>query len=267
MKVMFTILYLTIGMNSLAFSMRPCLQDPKFYTIDEMEKLVYAVANEKGVPATVILNRIMRKVKYRQRMDKTKPKNPLQELAFQELIGTKYRPRPPGEEDSSLPTFPGQPPARMLPPQPPRRPVFQPPIRNLPPPSGHSNLRTGVFTTGFASPHNPLQPYPQSFFLPIQNLQPPPGVTIRVETGVRDGVLPEVIVTLSPMMTIVEALKQAESKFRSILGQPSVSDDSVISFSQVPSRRMLRHRQFQQCPFRQQRILEDYCERQRRTSN
>ncbi|PRD28134.1 UNVERIFIED_CONTAM: hypothetical protein NCL1_33336 [Trichonephila clavipes] len=58
-----------------------------------------------------------------------------------------------------------------------------------------------------------------------------PGVTIRVETGVRDDVLPEVIVTLSPMMTIVEALKQAESKFRSILGQPSASDDSVISFS------------------------------------
>lgn len=43
--------------------------------------------------------------------------------------------------------------------------------------------------------------------------------------------IPEVTVTLSPMMTIVEALKQAESKFRSVLGLSRVSDAEVISFS------------------------------------
>ncbi|GFS82948.1 uncharacterized protein NPIL_534321 [Nephila pilipes] len=263
MKIVFIILYFTIGINGLALSMRSCLQDSKLYTIDEMEKLVYTVANQKGVPATVILNRIMRKVKYRQRMEKIKSQNPLQELALQELIGTKYRPRPPGDdEDSSLPSFPGQssralPPQRPIrppgddkdfslpsfpgqssshalppqPPQPPRRPAFHPPIHPLPPPSGHNNPMTGVFNTGFAGLQNSLQPYPQSFYIPIQNLQPPPGVKIRVETAVRDGVLPEVIVTLSPMMTIVEALKQAESKYRSILGLSSVSDEAVISFS------------------------------------
>ena len=32
-------------------------------------------------------------------------------------------------------------------------------------------------------------------------------------------------------MTIVEALKQAESKFRSVLGLSSVADDDVISFT------------------------------------
>lgn len=35
-------------------------------------------------------------------------------------------------------------------------------------------------------------------------------------------------------MTIVEALKQAESKFRSVLGLPLASDDDVILFSRSP---------------------------------
>ncbi|KAF8767450.1 hypothetical protein HNY73_020413 [Argiope bruennichi] len=232
MNVMFTVLYLTLGLNSLALSSRSCPQEPKAYTIDEMEKMVYAVAQEKGVPPTVILNRIMRKVKYRQRTQKVKPKNPLQDLALQELIGTRYRPPPPGVEDEPdiLPPQ-GQSSSRILSPSA-RYPPLRLPAHPVPPTSEHGGLMTGVFMSGFMPKAPPQQQqHPQSFFIPIQNLQPPPGVTIRVETGIRDGVLPDVIVTLSPMMTIVEALKQAESKYRSYLGLSPVSDEEVISFS------------------------------------
>ncbi|GIY32748.1 uncharacterized protein CDAR_436041 [Caerostris darwini] len=205
MKVMLTVLYLSIGIHSVA-----------------------ALSGE-GVPPTVILNRILRKVKYRQRAEKSKPKNPLQDLALQELVGTRYRPQPPGFE--GLPPLPGQSSQALPPPPPLIRPGLRPPIQSMPPlPSG--NIMTGVFTSGFAPQAPPQsQPYPQTFYIPIQNLQPPPGVTIRVETGLRGGVLPDVTVTLSPMMTIVEALKQAESKYRSYLGLRGASDEAVISFS------------------------------------
>ncbi|GBM19298.1 hypothetical protein AVEN_200238-1 [Araneus ventricosus] len=233
MNVMFTVLYLTIGFNSLALSSRSCPQEPRAYTIDEMEKIVYAVAQEKGVPPSVILNRIMRKVKYRQRTQKVKPKNPLQDLALQELLGTNYRPPPPGSDGESglLPPH-GQSSSRSFQPSP-RYPPLRPPAHPMPPSSGHGGLMTGVFMSGFAPqiPPQQQQQYPQSFYIPVQNLQPPPGVTIRVETGIRDGILPDVIVTLSPMMTIVEALKQAESKYRSYLGLSPASEEEVISFS------------------------------------
>ncbi|KAG8190903.1 hypothetical protein JTE90_014384 [Oedothorax gibbosus] len=231
MKVMFTVLYLTVGFNGMSFSSSPCY--PRAYTIDEMEKMVYQVARIKDVPPTVILNRILRKVRFRQRTDKSKLENPLQDLALQELLATKYRPPSFDSEAPRRPMHqapPALPPPRAFSPPVPSVPNSQvpmaPPMHQMPP----SRMMTGVFfapgmtTNTFGSQSHP----PNAFYIPIQNLGPPPGVTIKVEAGMQEIVFPEVLVTLSPMMTAVEALRQAEGQFRLILGQSE--DDSVISF-------------------------------------
>ncbi|GIY46303.1 uncharacterized protein CEXT_431321 [Caerostris extrusa] len=258
MKVMLTVLYLSIGINSVAaLSMRSCLQEPRAYTIDEMERMVYAAAREKGGAAHRHTQQDTQESQVQAAGGKVEAKIHCKILPFKNLSVQGYRPQLPGLD--RLPPLPGQS-SQALPPPPLIRPGLRPPIHSLPPlPSG--NIMTGVFTSGFAPQAPPQsQPYPQTFYIPIQNLQPPPGVTIRVETGLRDGVLPDVMVTLSPMMTIVEALKQAESKYRSYLGLTGASDEAVISFSRS-SRRVLRRAQLQQRRLRRQGILEDHRQR------
>ncbi|XP_042897154.1 uncharacterized protein [Parasteatoda tepidariorum] len=254
MKVMFTVLCLTFSINSLPLDAWSCTKDPRTYTIEEMTKLVYAVANDKGVPPTVIVNRILRKVRYRQRNEKARQKSQIQQIALKELLNNNHRPPPESTIDFMIPTNQGSssiipsqslPPPLQLPPTftiPASRPVSPsrpvplsrpvPPSRPMSPPPGQSGMLTGVlFSTGFSDHSQSRQPYPQPFYIPVQNLRPPPGVTVRVKSGVTDGTLPDVVVTLSPMMTIVEVLKQAESKFRSLLGISSLSEDEVITFS------------------------------------
>lgn len=70
MRVVFTVLYLTVGLNSFPVSSRSCARDPKSFTMEEIENIVYGLAKEKGVPSTVILNRLLRKTRVKQRLDK-----------------------------------------------------------------------------------------------------------------------------------------------------------------------------------------------------
>lgn len=67
---MLTVLYLTLGINGMSLCQRSCSRDPRSLTMEEVETIVFGLANEKGVPTTVILNRLLRKARNRQRAEK-----------------------------------------------------------------------------------------------------------------------------------------------------------------------------------------------------
>ncbi|GIY87681.1 uncharacterized protein CDAR_118661 [Caerostris darwini] len=63
------------------------------------------------------------------------------------------------------------------------------------------------------------------------HLRPPPlGATVRINSGdARNPVNRDISVTVSPLMTIIEALRQAEIKYQNVLGLHH--DMDVITFT------------------------------------
>ncbi|XP_054721706.1 uncharacterized protein LOC129231420 [Uloborus diversus] len=73
-----------------------------------------------------------------------------------------------------------------------------------------------------------------SLLTPIRNgpLRPPLGATVRVDSG--DSLSPinrDITVTVSPLMTLLEALRQAEIKYQNVLGLSHNSEFITLSHS------------------------------------
>ncbi|XP_054711285.1 uncharacterized protein LOC129220841 [Uloborus diversus] len=167
-------------------------------SLPALEKATYALAHQRGISPVTLILRMLRRARSKQKMEKMKLKEILEELAVEELMHKVIKPETSSHEmEFSVP-----------------RPANIPGVipHMVPSMGSHQMLR------------------PTSLFFPLQNLPPPPGLTVRV-SGFPQGPLPEVSVTLSPLMTLVEALRQAEEQFRSALrttsSVPGEADDII----------------------------------------
>lgn len=82
-------------------------------------------------------------------------------------------------------------------------------VRSLPPGGGFANILPSIIS---APP-----------------LRPPMGLTVHVDSGDFGSSLPDVKVSISPFMSIVEVLRQADLQYHKLLALPS--DTDVITFA------------------------------------
>ncbi|KFM81992.1 hypothetical protein X975_18915, partial [Stegodyphus mimosarum] len=156
MKVMLTVLYLTIGINGFPLVMSTCMDDLSSFTVEDMEKIAYAVANAKGISPIALLKGILRKAK---KLERVKSRTSLEEMALQELINSRSRPPSPGMVNIR-PIIPAEQPLS------PSRPIAPPMVQN--------SMFAGVFFPQGLPPQavQSPQPCPPPLLIPIHTRPP-----------------------------------------------------------------------------------------------
>ncbi|XP_023228842.1 uncharacterized protein LOC111629190 [Centruroides sculpturatus] len=207
------------------------LGDVERITVRDLESLVETFAKNEGITISTLLLRLYQTSRSKQNLKNEAFLNSLEDISIQELL----------DSDIELPVIPDN-----LPPQPsdifsfpknlPKGKIPKPIEPFLPPKIPHPPLiypePQHELPLMFPSPPKLPLPNVVPILTPLHSLRPPPGAVVKINAGDSRIEIPEVIVTVSPMMTVVEALRQADIKFQRELGFSP--NDEVISFHHSP---------------------------------
>ncbi|KAF8790949.1 uncharacterized protein LOC129960452 [Argiope bruennichi] len=220
--------------------------------LNDLQDLIEAVALRKGTNPFAILKTLYKRMKNREEIEENMLNSidaiPLPELLSPSIMDVPPQPRFPPAPSNTPYSLPSNDPLSgseeedanvVIIPVAPADPI-QNSFPNMFPPMMKPDLKVrneAPFVFGNVVPTVPKVNHVLPAVFPIfpipmksNHLRPPVGATIRVNSG--DDLNPinrDITVTVSPLMTIIEALRQAEIKYQNVLGLNH--DMDVITFA------------------------------------
>ncbi|CAL1276404.1 unnamed protein product [Larinioides sclopetarius] len=219
--------------------------------LNELQELIEAVAMRKGTNPFAVLKMLYKRMKNKEEIEENIMNSidalPLPELLSPPIIDIPPQPRLPPSSSHTPYSLPSNDPLSssdeentnvVIIPVAPDDPI-QNNFPNKFPPVMKPDLKVrneAPFVLGNVAPPVPKMNHVLPAVFPIltpirsSHLRPPPGATIRVNSGdARNPINRDITVTVSPLMTIIEALRQAEVKYQNVLGLNH--DMDVITFT------------------------------------